>query len=431
MPSLLHLGRVVSSALGPDVPLEREAVLATLADVEAEVWGTVGLRNYEEQNGDEVARLVRRSFAQYLVQQRSHGFMARLVGSTASLLLLPICALWFTVRGLRVIHRAAAPEVAIYHYPYLRPLIEHKSTTAILIERVKFALDTGSIFYLVRCLGAFPRAIFHPRFMFSALKWVAAYAWVLRAYSPGSITNFIEGSFSSSISTGYLRERGVVHESHMHGELYEDGRAAFCEVDRFVVFGSYWARLLRKSCCKGDCRVVANPHYCELKQKRTQAGSGVLLVHSRLLVTDSEEHRNLLEVVRHLPAGSDMVIRFHPNERKAGKRYARALRAAVRKLRPDVVVRDDPYQSQPLKVALCEARVVVGPSSAALTETWVAGRRVIYLSWRAELAERYGGSPNIISMDNAAQRGQIARFLESAGVDDDDERCRVAQLAAG
>jgi hypothetical protein len=427
---LLHLGRFVS-ANRTFLDLVDVTTLDRILDqVEQEVWGTLGMLGYEKNEPRSLERLVRRSFAQYLAQRRTRKPFARFFSSIASALLLPAFCLWCAALGAFVKRCSPAAHVAIYHYPYLKPLLAHRRD-AVLVERVSFALDIDAAGFLLRSVRAFPKSIIHPRFLLSVVKWVAAYNWLVRTYSPQTVTNFIEGSFSSSIGTAFLRDNGVVHESHMHGELFGNGRIAFCEVDRFNVFGPYWERLLVQSRCKGVIRIVSAGHYAALKQIRDVEGSeSILLVHSRALSHGSHAHKNLINLLSAMPEGSHLTVRLHPNERGEGVRYYSELLKDLESAGSSVIVRLDEHQDQPLITAIRCARVVVGPPSAALTEAWVAKRRIIYLSWRSDLEERYNHSPNVLSMDTAVSRGQLLQFLRTSAVDDETERDRVNQVAS-
>jgi hypothetical protein len=80
--------------------------------------------------------------------------------------------------------------------------------------------------------------------------------------------------------------------------------------------------------------------------------------------------------------------------------------------------------------SLAETLLVIGPSSAALVEAWVAGRKIVSLTADPESRQRYQDSPNVLMMSEDTSDEEMADFMNRRPVTDSAEEERVNHVAA-
>ena len=189
--------------------------------------------------GDDIDR----GYKQYLCQnQLVLPKWKRAFFNTAGVVALPFMILYFMAKRLFVrraehinclIEKKGMPEVipneVIEEY---RPSEEYQ---------VGSSLGFCDLAFVLKLLS---RAPFSPYFVFKAMMNVTRYSHLIYRYSPKTMIQFGEFSFSSSILTEYCHRYGIKHVDIMHGEKLFYIRDAFFHYDESYVWSNHYKDLL-------------------------------------------------------------------------------------------------------------------------------------------------------------------------------------------
>ncbi len=441
----LHIGRKIVNLFWI-FGLERlihewpnDRLTAVLRETESQVYGNGGLAGFERESPPELDRLLRRSIAQFLATRATHqsalGLIIRdffyLIFLSSYCLYLPLITLLNCRRPPRRRHR----NVVIYHYPYLFELVKdiwpRENTSFIRQPSAYFSLE--DICFLLRCVGIYPRLLIYPHFLFSLIKWVSLYSGIIQRHRPKVILNFIEGSFVSSILTGYLREKGIKHINHMHGEIFPNPRLAYSEFDLFIVYGEFWKHSFISLKCKSEFVVARNAYYRHLydinKHRRTENGCPLccLIIHNQLLNPRTKHYDMLCRLIPLILSHLPIYVRLHPNEMASGLRFYSALCSQFKK--PQCCIDIDPCQNDPIAVSLASASIAIGRTTAGLFQAWVAGCKVIYLDDASNLKARYQDSLNILFLNQDTPAEVIEQFISTPPAQNPQETRLIDHVA--
>lgn len=381
-----------------------------LQRVERKIFGLRGLAGYEEEARSERGRLARRSLAQYLCQRAliRHRLVAWLQSLIFWIALLPLF-LYLLLRSLadRSGSRREDVEVVIFgHFEEFRrvvqPLYLEKRLAYCTAKPVR--LGGRELVFFLRVIADYPRVLLHPGFLINALRWLSYYGYITHHYKPQALVNFFEGTSSSSLMTAYLHEQGIKHINQMHGERFPFAGHSFCEFDEFNVWGEYFKELFMQQRCPSDRFVITgNPYHRFLFRKIRYAQQPrperLLIIHNQLLSPSSSYYASLLRVLKQLDSRWEVRMRLHYNEVAHGLACLSALQKDRTLLERGLHIELEDHHSISLEDALIRSRVIVGASSTAMLEGWVAGCRVIHLKGdlnRDVLMSRYGGSANVL-----------------------------------
>lgn len=417
---------------------------AIIRNAERAVYGREGRGTYETRTSDELARLARRTLAQYRAQAALYGswwiLAARGLLFALALPLVVSVLIWRTLRNRSRRGRAPAAEVAV-----VVAAERVRAMAAAVFEGMPlyFHADRSMRFgvaearFLARTIRACPAYLASPGLLLSVLRWLARYGYVTTAHRPHVMVNFFEGTAASSLLTAYLHERDILHVNLMHGEMFYSADCAFAEFDRFFVWGRHFEELFRR--LGHDARrlaIAGSPDhrtlFREIREAEQPRGNSVLLVHNSVVTRlDSPDMPALRRLLRLLPSGWNVRVRSHPAANTTLAGYVAALQA-------DPVVREnglrivpEPFEAISLPDALRRSRVVAGVYSTALLEGWVAGCKLVYLPGviaRDAVLPRHDGSPNVLYLDAAVSDASVLDFLSTPATLDTAEATRVDRL---
>ena len=401
--------------------------------IEAEVFGPGGVAARERAEGpDSLGVLVRRSYAQFL------GRVATLRYPRARhvhLLLHTILAAGLVPALAARARRGAGPTerrrvVIVGENEGARKLSQEHGADRDLVHCAQPGEGFGrpELGFLLRCIRAYPQLLGCPPLLTNLVRWLSKYGWIRRRYQPDELVVFAEGTPSCSILTGYLREHGIRHVNHMHGERFSTPAQAFCAFDGISVWGEEFRQMfLGQRWSPGSVRIQGTAFHRKLFQElRGVPGEPrtILIIHTQFLSPGAQPFEALVEVLRALGPSWTAVFRPHYHQMKHGRDCFAALRQALREASLEW---QDPARTT-LDAGLARASTVVGAYSTALLEAWIAGRKLIHLPGemsRGALMRRYHGSPNVLFADTAAD---AVAFASRPADDGDDERRRVDRL---
>ena len=440
----LHLGRKIVQAFslfGPERLIDhwsQARLSSVLAAVEAIVYGKAGIEGFEAEPRSTQDRLLRRSFAQYLATRATY--------KSTWILTLQDLIFFFLLAGYVILlpllsvlphprMEQDSDSIAIlYHYPYLFDLVKDilPQEDKVFLQQAPVLFSFHDVCFLLKGALNYPRILCHPHFLFSLVKWISLYSGIIRRYRPKAILNFIEGSFVSSVLTGYLRGKGILHINHLHGEIFSSPRFAFSEFDQFMVYGEYWKNLFLSLKCRSEFIVLKNLYYSHLYQINVNTlwdnkELSLIIFHSYLLNIDTDEYEALCRLIRLLQDTGSTYFRFHPNQKESGVEFFASLQKRFKGA--NYSISPDPHQNDPIDMSLADATIAVGYTTAALFQAWVAGCKVIYLGDANDLRMRYQDSQNVLFLNSAISDAEIKQFITTPPVHSPHETQLIDHVA--
>lgn len=428
--NLLHLGRkvinfswILFGLRSYKLNLSHLEVEKILKKIENKVYGEKGINKFEDNSNSEIKRLILRSFAQFLSQREIYrSKLGLFIQDILFVFFFLLIIFYISIKMFFVqekIYHSNTDVVVCYHYPYLKKIVAdlfiNSNKKRIFIEKLSMYLTLKDIFFFIRCLVYYPRLMLYPHFLFSLLKWICCYSFIVCRYKPRAIVNFFEGSFISSIMTGYLREHNIIHINHMHGERLFQPQLSFCEFDYFYVYGQYWIDLFKHLKCNSNYVIKINSfHKCLYKLRYSKSRNydkKILIIHSQILTCASKEYKLLTNVLKNVPKDWKIKYRFHPNEKESGIRFFNYLKKEKFSQKLGIDIQLDDFQERSIEKSLHTTKVVIGQISAALLEAWIAGCKVIYLCKTYDLETRYNESRNIFFINFNSNDKEIKKFL--------------------
>jgi len=390
---------------------------AIIDKIKRYVYKEKGLVKYEKNSPPEMERLLYRSRAQYFAQKETYDSKAlNFITNSLCFIIIPFFVVFANIRGLFLVKKKNSPaNVILYYYDckHFKSVIKNlfKNETTLLIKKPPIKLDCKDLIFILKCIKISPSILLSPRFVFSLIKWVSYYSGIIYAYNPKKICNFFEGSFASSIITFYVRCANIIHLNYMHGERTFSPLCSFCEFDFFYVYGKYWADLFKKLNCKAKFLINGNPYHKELFGLRkflSQKPEKLLILHNISFSPNSEEYHLLLKILKFLPREWKIYLRFHPLEKDYDLNFSNFLKKDCLKIGFELNINNS---LQPLDKNLLNSKVIIGVSTAALFEGFIAGCKVIYLKKSEELEDRYQDSQNVLFLENFTSEQEIKKFL--------------------
>lgn len=317
--------------------------------------------------------------------------------------------------------------VMFYHYDYLEKSMKNlfADENRKFTKEVKMHFTFADLVFFIKCFKYYPKIIFYPDFIFSVIKWISIYSMFVKTYNPKKITGFMDGTFISSLMTYYLNEKGIQHVNCMHGEMFYYPRWAFSKFDIFYVYGNYWSQVYKRLNCEAEFRILENEYYCNLYKLREKKPivqrDSLLILHNQILEPNTKEYLLLLKILKLLPKNVKIHFRYHPNEKPSGVKFFEALKQESN--RYGFKVNIDPNQSLQIHESISHAKFVIGRTTTALMEGWIAGCKVIYLNNVYDLQQRYGGSQNVLFVgDNTLNEKKMLQFLHTPVIENDNEK---------
>lgn len=389
--------------------------------------------------GAEASRseLLKRSFAQYLCQQKLVDRSTRLVTTVACLgalfpllvgLLVKAALNWF--ERLFKVHQSVETVIYAYtdHYKNLIPQRLLERPAVILFQR-QYQLTARDIVYVISLCSALPTSFLHPVFLFKVFLHISAYSWAISRYRPKMVVDIHERSCSVSAVTAYCRDHQVRHVNIMHGERAPIAAYAFIVFDTFYVWGSYYARMFQTLLAPPDqFTVVGNPVHKRLYQQRYQPrpSEKTAVIYYEYVLSKPVYRALVRRLVKKLLPGWNVIIRMRPPAK-----YEPDLRKEfLGDLLEESSVGDRLIQVQDSRVVnildcISNSDLAIAVYSTALMDAWIAGRKVIRLRSRYDRfiipPGPYQTSPNVFECDeDILGSPAFQAFLQTPWADDTD-----------
>lgn len=199
-----------------------------------------------------------RGYKQYLCQNQLVRPRWKIVAfNVAGAIMLPFVALLFLLKRIAarrgknlpcLIEKKGMPEVVPLEVrEKYKPSEDYEIDTSLSIR------DIGFLFRLIAI------APLHPYFTFKAMMNVARYSHLIYKYTPNTLIQFGEFSFSATILTDYCHKRNVRHVDVMHGEKLFSIRDAYFHFDETYVWSDHYVKLLTSLKAEPSQFVVAVP----------------------------------------------------------------------------------------------------------------------------------------------------------------------------
>ncbi|MBL8066712.1 MAG: hypothetical protein JNM34_12775 [Chthonomonadaceae bacterium] len=276
--------------------------------------------------------------------------------------------------------------------------------------------------FLCKAVLAEPKLLFYPEAGTNALRWLCYYEHVLVHYSPYQIANYGEGIASMSLVTEYCRQHGVQTVNLQHGELVVSRQMAF----KHVAVCHFWSQkyaetYFRCKCTADQAFVSGNSDHRRLAECRETPRVAQLLVIHHLIANIGPAYLSgITKFASILGASHQVVVRRHPLDQGLWAEFLEELTRAL----PEHSVRLQNPDESPLHPALIESPFVIGATSAALLEAWVAGAKVALVpgaSTKESAINPYSGSRNMLWIDSETSESSVREFIESPRDDSTEE----------
>lgn len=164
------------------------------------------------------------------------------------------------------------------------------------------------------CWRLICRAPQHPYFVFKAMMNVARYSQLIRRYSPKTMIQFGEFSFSSSILTDYCHRHGVRHVDVMHGEKLFYIRDAYFHYDECYVWNEHYVRLFTSMKAEPTQFVVAVPPSLRIAEDKYKNPSAYADYKYYLARYDEETIKQIVASMS-FAANEGKTVKYRPHPR--------------------------------------------------------------------------------------------------------------------
>ena len=397
-----------------------------IEEIELRVFGGRTVTDYERSAPSELHVLARRSLAQCLCQRKllgSRGIQAlRQLVYGVSLPGLLLVLWWRTWRD-----RNTAPLDSTAHDVFvffLAERLKHSLDPSVVPGQAYFQRRARTRFgwretrFAFQVLRACPRIALYPELMANILRWTGHYGYALQHFSPHTVIHFFESTASSSLMTAFLHQHEIAHINIQHGERWKTADAAFSAFDEIHVWGEYFRELFHWQKSQAEKIVVAGHpahlNLCEQSRCENQPRpKRMLLIDPCIYGIDSFDYPALLRILGRLDSEWEIRIRRHPTDRRADLELLVALNRETRLKESGIQIMEERPEEVPIDEALSRTRVVVGVTSAAMIDAWIAGCKVIHFPSAAtplRLLDRYQGSPNVW---DASNEDGMQHFIDS------------------
>lgn len=164
------------------------------------------------------------------------------------------------------------------------------------------------------CWRLICRAPQHPYFVFKAMMNVARYSQLIRRYSPKTMIQFGEFSFSSSILTDYCHRHGVRHVDVMHGEKLFNIRDAYFHYDECYVWNEHYVKLFTSMKAEPTQFVVAVPPSVKIDEDKYKNPSVYADYKYYLALYDEDTIRQIVDSMS-FAAKEGKTVKYRPHPR--------------------------------------------------------------------------------------------------------------------
>jgi len=157
------------------------------------------------------------------------------------------------------------------------------------------------------------RAPFQPYFIFKAMMNVVRYSHLIYKYSPQTMIQFYEFSFSSSILTAYCHRFGIKNIDVMHGEKLFFIRDAYFHFDEIYVWHQHYVDLLKSLKAEPTQFRIALPPSMNIDTNNYNNPKAYADYKYYLAIFDEEQIRSIVESMAFVKKdGKSVKYRPHP-----------------------------------------------------------------------------------------------------------------------
>lgn len=334
-----------------------------------------------------VSVLVKRTFAQYLGQK--YWVKSRVIWWTkqlTGLLAMPILTLFLFMNRKKSTELSAERQVEAlcfsyfdYRRPFLDEIFKHDYEIATMSLK-DCSLVAEDFSFLYKIIKIYPRYLLYPDLISRMIRWVGLYSTNIRLYHPKIISNYFESSCLSSLMTAYCREKGVFHANIMHGIRFYSSQIAFAEFDYFYVWGTFHAENFKSMYVSARNFIISgNPFHKKSLQLGENKNSNVnykklLIMFEFHLWNDKKLFYLLCNLIKEIPDDWQIACRLHYLEIKRSKIFINQVERNTGRR----ILAEDPNQLT-INDSIRDSGICVGCYSNALTDAWMAEKKVICL----------------------------------------------------
>jgi hypothetical protein len=229
----------------------------------------------------------------------------------------------------------------------------------------------------------------------------------------------------------FCAEQGVETVNLQHGERVVSRHIAFMRFGTCHFWAAKYAQVYADTLgAANKILLTGNGMHRRLFQdgRVQEARAKVLLVvHHRIATMGPAYAEQVLRVARMLGPGWTVKVRRHPGDHDLWPLIVQAL---IEQGSSASVELQEPTQVS-IDQAVLEAGIVVGATSTALIEAWIAGAKVLIVPGMASetaAMEAYGGSPNVLSLWSPVTDADLKGFLGSPREDGPQESARIDRI---
>lgn len=312
--------------------------------------------------GDDIDRGYKQYLCQnQLVRPRWKIVLFNVIGAMGLpfMLLFFLAKRLFTNRGQHIdclIEKKGMPEVVPsevrekYH-----PSEDYKVSSSLCLTDIVF------------CWRLICRAPLHPYFVFKAMMNVARYSQLIFRYTPKTMIQFGEFSFSSSLLTDYCHRHGVKHVDVMHGEKLFNIRDAYFRYDECYVWNEHYVKLFVSMKADPAQFVVAVPPSLRIDGDKYQNPAAYADYKYYLALYDEETIKQIVASMAFAEKeGKTVKYRPHP-------RYS-----DVELLTKHVKKEDIEWpQHVSIQESVANMECAVGSFTTVMVQAYLSGKRVM------------------------------------------------------
>jgi hypothetical protein len=292
-------------------------------------------------------------------------------------------------------------------------------------------LSFRALAFLIRAVWTEPRLLLAPEVVSNALRWLSYYEHAVTAHGPQVIGNFAEGVTSMPLVTLFMRELGVQSVNLQHGERLVNRQVAFMLFDECLFWSAKYAQVYADSrSLAKKVWLTGNGLHRRLARERASWAvrpRRLVVIHHRIPDMPRTYTDGVLRLAKALGPDWEVSVRPHPQDGGLWQEIA----AQLAKTAAGREVQIEHARDVALFDVVTRARLVVGATSTAIIESWIGGAKVVLVPGMAKpesALEPYGGSPNVLWLDDGVSDEELLSFVQADRTDDDTERARIDRI---
>lgn len=279
--------------------------------------------------------------------------------------LLPFVAFFFLLKRIGVrkeesqaclIEKKGMPEVV--------PLEVREKYKPSEDYEIGTSLSIRDIGFLCRLVAGAP---LHPYFTFKAMMNVACYSHLIYTYSPKTLIQFGEFSFSATILTDYCHRKGIKHVDIMHGEKLFSIRDSYFHFDETYVWGEHYVKLLTSLKAEPTQFVVAVPPSLHIDCEQFNKPEVFANYKYYLAAYDEETIKSIVEAMAFAKL-EGKTVKYRPHPRYSNLEWLRKYVSENEIENPKIVT---------IQESLANLDCAVGSYTTVMVQAYFSGKHVI------------------------------------------------------